>query len=365
MMRRFVSLCAVTLCAAMAAAAPISISQVTKDKVGSEVEIAGEVISFQASNQDKKPNSLQIQDPTGKIRVAIWNDAFSKVPDHEKLATGSKVEVKADVAEFRNALELHVKDASGLKVTAGTAKAAAASTATAVAAAAAPAAAAAAAAPAAPAVAGEAKLVRIGEITDQMQGQPLAIVGKVDSARKIPGDNSPYVVKVSDPSGSIEVVFWEDTAKQLTPEQKMVAGDNVKITGKVSKYRDKLQFKADGPKGIEKVKPGAEDKATSGAKVEVRQVKTSELAQANVGERVQISAHVANVKAMRAGHRVVVDDQNGRATLLVWDTAEGLVPAVHTLASSNSLTVAGIVREVDGVKALVVSRPEDVISLQQ
>lgn len=362
MMRRFVSLCAVTLCAAMAAAAPISISQVTKDKVGSEVEIAGEVISFQASNQDKKPNSLQVQDPTGKIRVAIWNDAFSKVPDHEKLATGSKVEVKADVAEFRNALELHVKDASGLKVAAGTAKAAAASTATA---AAAPVAAAAPAAAVAPAVAGEAKVVRIGEITDQMQGQPLAIVGKVDSARKIPGDNSPYVVKVSDPSGSIEVVFWEDTAKQLTPEQKMVAGDNVKITGKVSKYRDKLQFKADGAKGIEKVKPGAEDKATSGAKAEVRTVKTSELAQANVGERVQISAHVANVKAMRAGHRVVVDDQNGRATLLVWDTAEGLVPAVHTLASSNSLTVAGIVREVDGVKALVVSRPEDVISLQQ
>lgn len=343
---------------------------------GQMVTLAGTVEKFQAARTDRAPNSFTLRDAAGTIRVAIWNDVFAQVAGKEQLKDGARVEVKGEVALFRDTPELHVNSATDVSIQGATQSAAPAGAAAAIAPASTPPAASSAAPPAsaaAPAASAPASTQRaispISELTKDKLGQIVTINGKVTSARKPSTETAPYVFKVSDASGSIDVVFWKDLAGQLAEGQKLDQGDQARLTGKLSEYRGNLQLQISEKSGIQTPKTdptlfqGSPAPAAGTPQAAAQKVSLDQFAAAKRGERVQIEGRVAAIEPVRTGRKVTVEDGKAKANVLLWDTAEGLVTAVRTLKPQDKITLAGKVDQVAGSPVLVVSRPEDVLSV--
>jgi exonuclease VII large subunit len=124
-MKNLLVTAAACLCFAVNGLAAEKVSDVTRDKLGQEISLQGTVSSFRASKGEKSPNSFTLKDASGETRVVIWPDAFSKVDGKDALQKdGATVSVSGEVAEYREKVEVHVKDASKVKVAGGSAAAA-------------------------------------------------------------------------------------------------------------------------------------------------------------------------------------------------------------------------------------------------
>lgn len=356
---------------ASTAAMAETVTDVARLGADKEIGLAGMVVSFDAARSDRAPNSFRLKDATGEVRVCVWNDVLQEVANREGLKTGAQVGVRGTIKDFRGKLEVHVREAGGLVVGATAPPAASAATAGATPAAAATPAAtpAVAATPAQPAAAGAA--VAIGSVTRERLGAELAIAGKVASVRVPQSDTAPYVVKVTDATGSIDVVFWKDVADKLGETQKAVQGDAIQVRGKVDEYRGTIQLKLMDASDLQTGRSNpsqvpAADKPTSAAqpRADARAALLSEIASAPADSRLRVFGHVVAVEPIRAGKRVELEDASGKGTILLWDTAVGLMPEVNSVQTSRSLVVAGSVQPSQIGRVLVVARPEDVIAMK-
>lgn len=111
-------------------AADTKVSDVTKDKIGQTVSLQGTASSFRASKGEKSPSSFMLKDSSGETRVVIWPDVYGKITGKVALEKdGAQVKVDGEVAEYRDKIEVHVKDAASVKVTDGSTSSSSASTA--------------------------------------------------------------------------------------------------------------------------------------------------------------------------------------------------------------------------------------------
>lgn len=336
-------------------AAVTPINQITKEKQGQSVVVSGTISGFTASRSERAPNSFQLKDDSAQIRVAIWPDVFTQIP--AVIKDGDKVTVRAEVADFRGNMELHVNAPTDIAL-GGAQLGAAAST----------------PAPAnapAPSPPKPGEVLQIASLTKDRVGQQVTVLGKVESARASTRENVPYVIKITDSSGSIDMVFWQDMANKLTDSQKPEVGDRIKVSGTIDQYRGTLQIRLDDPNSVQTQRskpdefPKEADSGTSVPRAAARPVKINEIALATPGELVQVEASVREIKPIRAGREVTLADNGNTARLFLWDTAEGLKPAIHTLKPQDRLKIDAIIAHTDGAKALVVSAPEQILSLTQ
>jgi DNA/RNA endonuclease YhcR with UshA esterase domain len=109
----------------LAPAATVKTTDITKDKLGSPVEVEGKVSSFRASKGEKSPNSFMLKDAAGEVRVVIWPKEYADIKGKEGLGKdGTQVKVEGEVAEYKDKIEVHVKNGSGVTVSGGGAAAA-------------------------------------------------------------------------------------------------------------------------------------------------------------------------------------------------------------------------------------------------
>lgn len=101
------------------------------------------------------------------------------------------------------------------------------------------------------------KKVKIGEIDKSMLGQWVSVRAKILKLIERPSRTREQItiITLREGEATIEVVYWADTAKKIPADQKPAEGDNVRVVGKVSEYRGRLQIAVEGPDGIKKVKP--------------------------------------------------------------------------------------------------------------
>ena len=409
-MKQILNVCAALLLAAGAFAE--TTADVTVERKGESVNLTGNVISFNASRSATAPNSFMLRDAAGQTRVAVWPDVFGSVVGREGLVPGAQVSVKGEIAEFKGRAEVHIKDPAGLKIGAAPAGAAvvakaaapvaavvdkaataltsaplaaggtvvAATTVTAnVAAAAVQAVVGGAPAGGAPAAPG---ITPLGAITADIKGQTVTIRGTVVSARKPRTDTAPYVIKLQGTDGgTLDMVFWKDTADQLKPTQQVNVGDQVQATGVVNEHRETLQLKLGGPESLKTQKsdpalfstpaaaPAAPAAPTTGPQTNATSATdgASAFAQAAVNSRAVVEGLVVKVEPIHLGRKVQLRDRNGaNVNLLMWDTADSGNPAVrHLVADSSQIEVAGVVLPVEGTHTLVVSQPEEIVSVVQ
>lgn len=361
------------LCLIASAQEPVSISSLNTASIGQTVVVAGEITEFTASRSERAPNSFQLKDSTGQIRVAIWPDVFGQIANSAELKAGAKVTVRARASEFRSQVELHVNAAGDVAI--GAAKLGPTSPAKTVAtgaqATSAPASTGNIFCQSAPAAASAAPVeVTIDKITKETMGQFVTFLGTVASVRKPTSDTAPYIVKITEGANSIDVVFWQTSVDKMTDSQKPNMGDRVRITGKVNEHRGNLQVRVDDPKGLQTrrsapdVVPEASVSATTAPVSAARPIKLGEIASAATGERVRLAGKVQTIKPIRAGRELVLSDNGTTARVLLWDTAEGMNPKTRSLAPAQSLELQGKVADAAGQKALVVERPEEILSIQ-
>jgi DNA/RNA endonuclease YhcR with UshA esterase domain len=336
-------------------------AQITQDKIGQIVELQGTVKGFQASRSERAPNSFKLEDSAGTIRVAIWPDVFSKIPQNSALRDGAKVRVKGKVAEFRGALEIHVNNASDIQIEGAAAAPAAPTTAAAPAPATSTSSAPQAASP-------SGAVTPIAQITNDKVGQQFTIQGTITSARRPSSERAPYILKVKDATGSIDVVFWQDLADKLSDAQKANEGDVVRVTGTLGEYRGNLQLKPRAPADIQtqKTNPELKSDAPSASSTQNPQAgavtaPAADFASAPDGAVVEISGKVLKVERFRLGQNLTISDGKQTWEVIVWSTASGLRPAIERVRGGEDVTLRAQVRTVEGKKVLVVTSPEDIV----
>lgn len=335
----------------------LTTAQITQDKLGQMVELQGTVRSFQPSRSERAPNSFKLEDSAGSIRVAIWPDVFSKISQNTAIRDGAKVNVKGKVAEFRGALEIHVNSPNDIQVEG--ASTTPPSTAT-------PAARPASQqATSSPAPAGG--VTPIAQITNDKIGQKFTVQGTVTSARRPTSERAPYILKVKDASGSIDVVFWQDLADKLSDAQKANEGDVVRVTGTLGEYRGSLQLKPQSPSDIQTEKTNPELKntgpsaGTQSPQAGAVTAPATEFASAPEGTAIEVSGKVLKVERFRLGQRITISRGNQTWEVIVWSTASGLRPAIERIRGGEDVKLRARVHTVDGKRLLVVSSPEEVL----
>jgi len=94
----------------MALAQPASsVASISRADIKQYRTIQGQVTSYKAPTSDRAPHSLLVQDPTGIIRVAIWNDVWQQIPFRDRLTQpGTGISATVQVAEYRGNLEGHL-----------------------------------------------------------------------------------------------------------------------------------------------------------------------------------------------------------------------------------------------------------------
>ncbi len=346
---------------------PAPISSLTEEQLRQQVTVRGAVGGFEASQRANVPNSFNLKDESGVIRVAVWPVVFDRIPFRNRVGDGAEVQATGRLAVFKGTWEIHVGDPEGLQVMDGAEETSA------------PAAGRAAdgvgAAPgtvvAGVTPAGQAAASRLGDV--------YTVSGRVVSARRPSTPQAPYTLRLVDETGGIDVVFWEDLASELPESKRVEVGDRLQATGPSGEHRGRVQLQLESPESLktEKSDPelfaaprpgsgGGDTVATDGS-APAEAVAFDELTTSPPGRRVRLEGRVTSVEALRLGDRIrlrAADETTGpEAVILLWDTAHGLKPAVRHVTTSSTLAVAGVVADARGERVVVVRRPEDVLAV--
>lgn len=101
------------------------------------------------------------------------------------------------------------------------------------------------------------KKIKIGEINKGMLGERVSVKAKVVRVIERPSRTREQItiVKLQEGDATIEVVYWADLAKQIPKEQKPAEGDMLRVVGKVTEYRGRLQITLEAAGDLRKLKP--------------------------------------------------------------------------------------------------------------
>jgi DNA/RNA endonuclease YhcR with UshA esterase domain len=212
----------------------IPIKQITADKLESMVMIKGKITNVVTPSSDRAPYSYYVDDGTETIRVVVWRNIYAQIRQPERFKIGEEVAITGTVKQFRGSLEVHLVDATGIRL-AGEAAARMTSAATV-----------ATTSPASKVLvppSAAAMKVKIAEINNTFAGKKVMVEGDVSAFRESTYERAPHVVTLADGEHSISVVFWQDVMANLTADQKPAVGKHLQITGRVSEFKGELQIR--------------------------------------------------------------------------------------------------------------------------
>lgn len=363
----------VAVCVAMPSAGVarevVPVELISASPLGERVSVEGKVRSFRPSSRPNVPNSFLLQDNSGSVRVAVWPSVFDQVAGRDRLGDGAAARVRGKVAEFRGVRELHVEQPEDLVITDPGA---------------------APGVPPPPSSPGaQTSPTPEGEVIEGITstatlgkgdvGKTVTVSGRVVSARRPANERAPYILKVQDESGSVDVVFWENLASQLTPERKAEIGEMVQVRGEVGEFRGAVQLRLASAEDLKTPRShpelfaagatpkGANNTTSPGAGVPAPPplATADDVSTVPLGSRVRIRGQVHRIDPLRLGRKILLQDEttSHAALILLWDTAEGLKPEARNLKTSSTLAVEGQVAQVEGVRVVVVRQADELLEV--
>jgi DNA/RNA endonuclease YhcR with UshA esterase domain len=219
------------------------LASINTDMVDSQVEVEATIKSISPPHEGSKaPYRLSLADATGLITLVIWPDMYETIKAQSPLSQGDLIHVKAKVSMYRDNLQLQIHDAADLKIIK---KAAPEKSAAPV-----PEAASSATSskpetksPTTP-PAGPSEIpgtVSLEGITPSMLGQDVTVQATITEIREPRSERAPYLVTLTENNAHIPLVYWSDMQPQL--KDKIKVGNQVRLKGQVSEYRNALQLK--------------------------------------------------------------------------------------------------------------------------
>lgn len=221
---------------AAAAAKPIqwmTLGQVAKVEPKTDVYLKSTVLSLSTpAAGGKAPYIVYLKDESGTGKLVIFQDIWATIPDTSILEPGNVLQIFGQADDYRGERQVELRKANHVRRAPGTA---------------APAPSAAGSAPAAAAGGGDGtyKDIMIGDIGLNTIGQTVHVLGTVKKIDRPKADRVPYKVKLQDNTGEVELVYWDDTAEELAPNDRPKVGKLIQVSGKVTEHKGKIQLRVD------------------------------------------------------------------------------------------------------------------------
>jgi competence ComEA-like helix-hairpin-helix protein len=89
----------------------------------------------------------------------------------------------------------------------------------------------------------------IGSITQAFMGKRMTLKGKIMSINVFRSGKG-RTIKISDGTGSIDVLFWNDLFSQIPERENLKVGKEIRVQGEIDAYRGKLQIKPKEPSDL-------------------------------------------------------------------------------------------------------------------
>jgi len=103
---------------------------------------------------------------------------------------------------------------------------------------------------AAPSAIPAAGITSIGSITQASIARRATLKATITSVRVF-SEAKGRTLKISDGTGSIDVVIWKDLYNQIPRRNALVKGTEVQVSGEIGSYRESLQIKPKSPGDIQ------------------------------------------------------------------------------------------------------------------
>lgn len=93
-------------------------------------------------------------------------------------------------------------------------------------------------------------IISINSITQASLGQRATLKATITSVRVF-SEAKGRTLKISDGTGSIDVVIWKDLYNQIPQRDSLVKGTGIQVSGEIASYRERLQIKPKSPGDIQ------------------------------------------------------------------------------------------------------------------
>ena len=193
----------------------VPFSAVDASLVGKSIVLEGTVVAIQEPAADsKRPYVVTLTNGVEGVDLKVWPDQFLQIPDAASL-TGTPVRVKAAVKLWKAQVDLQLKRGEDLQRAVRPAQRRRAP-------------------------------VPVATAAAEKLGSWVTVVGALSEPADLDGKGTAY--KLTDDSGSIQVVFWNSTVPPDL-QKKAAAAARASVNGKVREYQGTRQVvpsKADG-----------------------------------------------------------------------------------------------------------------------
>ncbi|MCC5876409.1 MAG: hypothetical protein JJU11_09355 [Candidatus Sumerlaeia bacterium] len=208
----------------------LDITRANRAPVDSNVYVRCTIVSVAEPRPDsRQPYSVYLMDGTGTTRAVIFQDTWRQIPNTDFIRPGIKVDIFGQAGEYRGQRQLTIAQPNHIRMTPGSSETVMMTSS---------------------GSSQEYTAMSVGAISLLSVGQRVAISGTVSKFDTPTTDRSPYRIEVRDPTGSIDVVYWDQHEREVSPENRPVIGRDIHIGGVVSEFRGDLQIRIDEPQMI-------------------------------------------------------------------------------------------------------------------
>jgi len=242
---------------------PSDLASIDASTIGRMVEVKATIKSITSPQEGKRaPFRLTLFDEKATITLIIWPDVWEPLNKQYNPSVGDAIDVRALVTEYRDKVQLTLKDVTDFEITSK-----------------APANASAPEAPAA--VNSNASLIAksstpqpegvtndthapssttaaipLSTVSLSMKGQEIVVQGAVTAVHEPTADRAPYIVTISDGPTNVKLVYWKNIQADVGP--KIHTGNTVRAKVTVGEYRNALELRLSDARGVQVVPPPTE-----------------------------------------------------------------------------------------------------------
>lgn len=306
----------------------ITINQITAKSIDSIVTIIGKITNIYGPTSPQAPYSFYVTDGTETIRVVIWQNTYKSIADVAQFTIGSRVRVTGKVRQYRSNLEIHLENPAGIRLATDVV-----TTPVSV---------------VVPEKKPEEKqeVLLVKTIDRSKLGQVVRTRGKVVNFRASWTERAPNIVTISDGTATLPIVYWQDIAEKLKPEQQPKIGQFVDVKATVNEYRDQLQLRLYDSKNL-RIVPAEELEQPSSvptpAPTPQQITPIGQITRENIGKRIIIQGKISAARSVRGGTLLTISDPSGSIVVPLWDSIATGVKNRDRITKGANITLRGSV----------------------
>jgi DNA/RNA endonuclease YhcR with UshA esterase domain len=318
----------------------IKIGDIGRDHNLQVVSVSGDVREIRTPY--KGLALLSVGDATGEIDLAVYSDILALSGPLADVQIGDAVQVNGTVSLYKDAPQLALTNARDLvKLDAGRA----------------------------PPI-----FSKIGDLDAKRVGSRVSVAGNVTGAIEFAQG---LRLLLDDGSGTITLLLWQDTFKQVRGGEQLKKGARVQALGQLNQYHGDLEVVPNRAEDVQVVPapmapnetpspsrtPTAPRNAPSGFSAVERSI--ASLSASDRNDNVIVTGRITKVSSFSKGTRYTLDDRTGTITLLLWSDVLQGVKSADALKVGARVQATGKVNLFDNELEVVPDKGRDVTLVAQ